>query len=85
MYSQLEPDTSGFGDSRMTASSTPSTTPTAIAMAVSSIVTRSPSRIRSSNRYSPTTPHSKRGLLTTERTIATATRRITAAATQRPG
>ncbi len=50
MYSQLAPDTSGFGDRRMTASNTPSTTPIAIAITVSSIVIRSPSRIRSSNR-----------------------------------
>ena len=42
MYSQLARDTSGFGDSRITASSTPSTIPIAIAIAVSSIVTTRP-------------------------------------------
>src|SRR4051794_26029148 len=46
---------------------------------------RSPSRILSSNRYSPTTSHSKRGFVATERTIATARTRTIAPATQRPG
>ena len=50
MYSQLPPETSGLGDSRMTDSTSPSTTPIAIAMTVSSSVTRRPSRMRSSNR-----------------------------------
>ena len=54
---------SGFGDSRMTASTTPSAMPITIAITVSSIVTTSPSRMRLSNRYSPTTPHSKPGLV----------------------
>ena len=41
--------------------------------------------MRSSNRYSPTTSHSKRGLVATERTSATATTSTIAAASQRPG
>ena len=55
MYSQLPPDTSGFDESRMTASTTPSTMPMTIAMTVSSIVVSRPLRMRCEKRYSPTT------------------------------
>ena len=50
MYSQLAPDTIGFGDSRITASSIPSTTPTTIARPVAYRVTTAPERIRPSLR-----------------------------------
>ena len=46
MYSRLAPDTSGLGDRRITASNTPRITPRPIALAVSSSVTTTPSRIR---------------------------------------
>src|SRR3984885_4219311 len=69
----------------MIASPPPSTMPMAIAISGSSIVTRSPLMMRASNRYSPTTPHSKFAFVTTERPSATAITRMTAAATQRPG
>src|SRR3954451_11797593 len=46
---------------------------------------RRPSRILSLNRYSPTTSHSKRGLVAIEWMIATARTRTIAPATQRPG
>ena len=46
MYSQLEPETSGLGERRITASTTPSVMPIAIEMAVSSSVTTRPWRTR---------------------------------------
>ena len=85
MYSELARASSGFGERRITARTIPSTMPIAIAITVSSIVTRRPSRIRSSNRYSPTTSHWKPDAVTIERTSAAATRRMIAAAIQRPG
>jgi hypothetical protein len=42
MYSQLDPDSSGFADSRMTASTTPSAIPIAMQTTVSRIVTPRP-------------------------------------------
>ena len=77
-------DTSGFGDSRITASTTPRTIPITIETTVSSIVTRTPRVMRGSNRKSPTVPQPKRGLVAIE-WIATAKRNSTIAlAIQRP-
>ncbi len=59
--------------------------PISIEMTVSSSVIRTPCRIRESNRYWPTTCHSKRELLTIERTIEAATSSTTTEAIQRPG
>ncbi len=50
MYSQLDPEINGFGDRRITASTTPSTIPITIEITVSRIVTTTPCRIRESNR-----------------------------------
>ena len=50
MYNQLEPETIGFGDCRMIASTTPSTIPSNMARIVSQIVARTPRRMRESNR-----------------------------------
>src|SRR5436190_19368737 len=85
MYSQLAPETSGLGDSRMTASSTPSSTPMVIALTVSSSVMTTPSRMRWSNRNSPTTCHSSCLFVATEWISEAANSRIRAPATQRPG
>ena len=85
MYSQLARETSGFGERRMIASTTPNRIPMTIAMTVSSRVTTRPSRIGVANRYSPTTLHSKCGSVMTDRRIAAAITRTIAAATQRPG
>ena len=85
MYSQLKPETSGLGDSRITANRTPSMMPTAIEMTVNSIVLRTPLRMRWSNRYCPTTLHSKLGLTTIARTIDAAMISMITDAIQRPG
>src|SRR5215212_2034392 len=69
----------------MTASTTPRTTPMAMATTVSSSVSTSPCRMRPENSVSPTTPHSKRGLVASERISAAETTSTTAAATHRPG
>ena len=46
MYTQLDPDSSGFADSRITARITPSTIPIAIATTVSRMVSSRPSSTR---------------------------------------
>ena len=46
MYTQLDPDSSGFADSRMTARITPSTIPIAMATTVSRMVIARPSSTR---------------------------------------
>ena len=50
MYTQLDPDSSGFADSRMTARITPSTIPIIIATTVSTMVTARPSSTRLDRR-----------------------------------
>ncbi len=69
----------------MTASRIPSTIPITIEITVSSIVTTTPCRIRGSNRYCPTTCHSKRLLVTIERTIDAAITSTISDAIHRPG
>src|SRR4030088_212641 len=69
----------------MIASTTPRITPIAIALAVSSSVTVTPSRIRWSNRNCPTTCHSRSLFVATERTSEAPNSKISPVATQRPG
>src|ERR1700730_10472163 len=76
---------SGFGDSRITARITPSTIPINIASTVNSSVISTPRSTGPENRYWPTTPHWKRGLLTTELTSPTSRTATIAALIQRPG
>ncbi len=85
MYAQLPPETSGFGDRRITARITPRTIPMAIAMTVSSIVTSRPCRTRLEKKKSPTTSQPKRELVAADRVRTTARKTTTTAATQRPG
>ena len=69
----------------MTASSTPSTIPSACAASVSSIVTTTPLVIRWSSMKCPTCPHWNRLFVAIELTIAIEMTSTIAAATQRPG
>src|SRR5262249_55841209 len=85
MYVQLALDTSGFGESRITARTTPRTIPIAMASTVSSIVARTACRIWCEKRYWRTTSHWNRGFVATELMIAAATSTMTAAPTPRPG
>jgi hypothetical protein len=85
MYSQLKPDTSGLGDRRITARITPRMIPMSIDTTVSSMVLTTPLRMRVSNRYWPTTCHSKCGLTTIERTIEAAMTSTITEAIHRPG
>src|SRR5690348_1282415 len=70
---------------RATATTMPSATPATMAIAVSSSVSSRPCRMRSEKSICPTTSHSKRGLVATDRTTAAATRATVRAAIQRPG
>ena len=72
MYVHAAPETSGFGDSRITASSTPRAIPITIDAAVSSSVTTRPSRIRGEANQWAISPHWKRGFDASESTSATA-------------
>ena len=64
MYNQLTLDTTGLGDSRITAITMPSTTPMSMASTVSSRVTTIPCRIRRPKRYCWTAPQLIPGAVT---------------------
>src|SRR5882757_8294747 len=81
-YDHADPDTTGLGDSRMTASTVPSTTPITMASAVSSSVATSPCITVPVVKYFLTRPQRQAGL---ENSVCTSIAASTATETHRPG
>src|SRR5262249_48877503 len=78
-------ETSGFGESRMTARSVPRAIPIAIAVTVNSSVVIRPWTTEYEKKYWRTTLHSKREFVAIDFAIAAPKTRMIAPATQRPG
>lgn len=79
------PESSGLGESRITARMMPPTTPMIMASAVSSNVTSMPCTMLSWKRYFPTMSHLKAGLVKRALSSIAASRAMTTAPAQRPG
>ncbi|WP_452176591.1 hypothetical protein [Kitasatospora saccharophila] len=79
------PESTGFFDSRMTASSTPPTTPISMDSAVSSRVTQMPCTTVGSRSVAPTKSQSSAGLVSRTCSSIAPSTATTATETQRPG